>query len=142
MLADLRKLVALERTVFPDPWSETQWRLELRAARGFVLVVEEAGEIAGAIAVRRLPNRGEVLNLAVHPWARRRGRGRRLLLEACKRLEREGETRVGLEVRPDNSAALALYERSGFRAIGRRPRYYQDGSDALVLEAPLPLPST
>lgn len=137
---DLSSLLALERAVFPDPWSETQWRLELRSTHGFVLLVEEEWKVVGTIAVRRLPDRGEVLNLAVHPRSRRRGLGERLLCEACHRLHHAGETRVGLEVRPDNVGALALYERCGFHAVGHRPRYYQDGSDALLLEAPLPLP--
>lgn len=136
---DLSRLVALERAVFADPWSQAQWRLELRSANGFVLVIEEAWKAVAAIAVRRLPDRGEVLNLAVDPRVRRRGYGERLLRQACHRLYRGGESQVGLEVRPDNLAALTLYERCGFHPIGRRPRYYQDGSDALILEAPLPL---
>lgn len=137
---DLSSLVALERAVFSDPWSETQWRLELRTGHGFALLIEEERQVVGVIAVRRLPDRGEVLNLAVHPRARCRGLGERLLREACRRLHDGGEIRVGLEVRPDNVAALTLYGRCGFHAVGRRPRYYQDGSDALLLEAPLPLP--
>jgi len=38
-----------------------------------------------------------------------------------------------LEVRADNAAAIALYERLRFRAISTRPRYYPDGTDALVM---------
>ena len=43
-----------------------------------------------------------------------------------------------LEVRPTNTEALGLYERLGFRVIGRRKGYYFDtGEDALVMEARL-----
>ena len=43
-----------------------------------------------------------------------------------------------LEVRPTNAEALGLYERFGFRVIGRRKGYYFDtGEDALVMEARL-----
>ena len=38
-----------------------------------------------------------------------------------------------LEVSIGNKAARALYERAGFAPAGRRPRYYADGTDALVL---------
>jgi ribosomal-protein-alanine N-acetyltransferase len=127
--------------VFPDPWSETQWRLELQAAGGRVLILEDEQGVAGAAAVRHLPDRGEVLNLAIHPRSRRQGCGRRLLRAACDWLHQGGQERVGLEVRPDNIAALALYGRCGFRRLGSRPGYYQDGGDALLLEAPLPLPA-
>jgi ribosomal-protein-alanine N-acetyltransferase len=37
-------------------------------------------------------------------------------------------------VRESNVGAIALYERYGFRAAGRRRRYYQDnGEDAVVM---------
>jgi ribosomal-protein-alanine N-acetyltransferase len=51
-----------------------------------------------------------------------------------------GAARMFLEVRPSNVAARALYERTGFQPIGRRPRYYpaRDGrEDAIVMSAEL-----
>jgi ribosomal-protein-alanine N-acetyltransferase len=36
-------------------------------------------------------------------------------------------------VRPSNQAALELYRAQGFRPLGRRRGYYQDGEDALIL---------
>ncbi|HWC25967.1 MAG TPA: hypothetical protein VG474_05225, partial [Solirubrobacteraceae bacterium] len=42
--------------------------------------------------------------------------------------------RFTLEVRESNAGAIELYERFGFRAAGRRRRYYQDnGEDAVVM---------
>ena len=34
-----------------------------------------------------------------------------------------------LEVRSDNPAAIALYERRGYRRIARLPGFYEDGAD-------------
>jgi ribosomal protein S18 acetylase RimI-like enzyme len=42
-----------------------------------------------------------------------------------------------LEVSAGNAAALAFYAAAGFVQIDRRPRYYRDGSDAIVLRATL-----
>jgi electron transfer flavoprotein alpha subunit len=36
-----------------------------------------------------------------------------------------------LEVRADNAAAVALYQRQGYDVVGRTAEYYEDGSDAL-----------
>ena len=47
----------------------------------------------------------------------------------------EGDhARFTLEVRQSNGAAIALYERFGFRSAGVRRRYYQDnGEDAIIM---------
>ena len=45
--------------------------------------------------------------------------------------------RMLLEVRADNHGALAFYAREGFVEIDRRPRYYSDGAEAIVLRRSL-----
>ncbi len=42
-----------------------------------------------------------------------------------------------LEVREDNSRAIRIYEKSGYRKIGREPGYYEDGATALRYEKTL-----
>jgi ribosomal-protein-alanine N-acetyltransferase len=75
-----------------------------------------------------------LLNLATHPEARRAGHASRLLAHIIE----VGRTRrcrfVTLEVRRSNAAALRLYRRFGFRAVGIRPNYYaEDQEDAIVM---------
>jgi ribosomal-protein-alanine N-acetyltransferase len=67
------------------------------------------------------------------------GRG---LLEAVRRAARsDGATRMLLEVSAGNAAALAFYAAEGFTRIDRRPRYYLDGTDALVLQGSVGTPA-
>jgi len=75
-----------------------------------------------------------ILNLAVDPGVRRRGAGRRLLGAMLNWMASEGAREVFLEVRASNVAALALYERSGFRHLGIRKGYYAGPrEDALTM---------
>ena len=72
----------------------------------------------------------DVISIATLPVFRRQGLGQKLLAEAVRR---EGVKRTLLEVAVDNTAALCLYEKMQFRVIGRRPGYYEQKRDALVL---------
>lgn len=38
-----------------------------------------------------------------------------------------------LEVKAHNVRAIRLYQRHGFQEVGRRRRFYADGSDALLM---------
>jgi ribosomal protein S18 acetylase RimI-like enzyme len=46
-------------------------------------------------------------------------------------LASRGVKRIYLEVEQSNIKAVALYERNGFRCIGKLPNYYSPGADGL-----------
>jgi ribosomal-protein-alanine N-acetyltransferase len=92
---------------------------------------------SGLILVRIAADEAEILTLAIVPAARRRGHARALLLEAASIAVTNRARTIFLEVSVANIAARALYTGFGFVPAGRRPRYYSDGSDALVLRLDL-----
>ncbi|MHB1957845.1 MAG: GNAT family N-acetyltransferase [Acidobacteriaceae bacterium] len=68
-------------------------------------------------------------NMAVAtPW-QRQGIGRRLLAAGLLWCRAHAAARVFLEVRESNRAAIALYERAGFSAVGTRPGYYREPAE-------------
>lgn len=145
---DLETLAATEAEVFPDDaWSVESWWAELaeRPRREYVVAVGR-GEVLGYAGLDHAGDVADVMTIATTPAARGRGVGRRLLEELLARAAARGADAVLLEVRADNAAALALYERLGFAVISVRRRYYQpEGVDALVmrrlLASPAPSPS-
>lgn len=42
-----------------------------------------------------------------------------------------------LEVNVDNTPAVALYTKLGFKRVGYRRDYYPDGSDAILMRMPI-----
>jgi ribosomal-protein-alanine acetyltransferase len=75
-----------------------------------------------------------VLAVATHPDERRRGIAGALVAHALAEARGAGCTLATLEVRRGNLAAIALYERAGFRTVHVRQRYYEDNhEDALVM---------
>jgi ribosomal-protein-alanine N-acetyltransferase len=91
------------------------------------LVAEIENELAGFALYRVVAGEGELLNLAVHPAARRSGVGRALLQEMMQLADL-----WHLEVRESNIAAISLYRSIGFVQAGRRASYYADGEAALL----------
>jgi ribosomal-protein-alanine N-acetyltransferase len=131
LLGTLRALAAAS---FTDPWSEGAFEEELRAPEASVLVARDrAGAVVGYLAARRAADELHVLSLGVDPDRRREGAASALLLAALGEAAAAGARLAHLEVRASNAAALGFYARFGFRAVGRRRRYYPDGEDALLL---------
>lgn len=74
-----------------------------------------------------------VLGIAVAESVRRRGLALQLM-ELGQAYAREQHIRLLLlEVRRGNRAAIGLYRRLAFAAMGFRPGYYADGEDALEM---------
>jgi ribosomal-protein-alanine N-acetyltransferase len=142
---DLPEVLAIERRVFPTPWSLAMFVLELSKQTGICLAATErvhadgaagsAGEqrLVGYLICSRYDTVWHVMNVAVDLDRQRMGLASRLLAELYARVGDE-QARYTLEVRRSNAVAIHLYEREGFRAAGTRRRYYQDnGEDALVM---------
>ena len=111
--------------------------LDLPGVRGWLALVDE--KPAGWLLVRRTGDETEILTIAVHPRARRRGIARHLIEYTARAAARCGARRLVLEVSAEAPGALALYRATGFEKIGRRAGYYtargrDDRVDAFVLE--------
>ncbi len=132
---DAAALAALEAASSLHPWNEAQLLAELeRPAPDAVLLIEGRDGSLAYGAFRLVLDELHVMNLAVHPDARRRGLARFLLRLGLLRGARAGASRAMLEVRAGNGAARALYAECGFRPLGQRKQYYADPpDDALVL---------
>ena len=135
---DLAAVTALEQEIFGvDAWSAGSVEEELTGDRRHAVVALEQQRVVGYAVVLRSDDLVDLQRIAVAPTHRRAGIAR-LLLDAVRDAGRAGGAdRMLLEVSADNAAALTFYAASGFVEIDRRPRYYRDGSDALILQATL-----
>ena len=126
--ADVPAVAALDRMLFAvDAWSEGHVADELLGEHRRAWVVGDP--VVGYIVTRTVDDVTDLQRIAVHPDPRRRGLARALLGTAAAHGHR-----MLLEVSADNAGAVGFYTTEGFVEIGRRRRYYRDGSDALVLQ--------
>lgn len=131
--AALAGLHALELAVERRPWSRAALGAELAAVDRAWIVAEEDGIPVAFAGSVRLGDDVHVLRLTVSEAHRRRGIGGALLDDLVDLARAEGAAAITLEVRAGNDAARALYGTRGFSERGRRPGYYADGEDALLL---------
>jgi len=135
---DVHELERLERLCFPDPWPGAVILAEVGAAGRFHRVAASPdGRLLGYLFAAWQYLDLHVLKVATDPEARRRGIATRLMHAAVRHARELGAESVTLEVRRSNLAAQRLYLGLGFSVAGRRPRYYGDGEDALVMTLPL-----
>ena len=133
LYTDLPQVIAIERRVFPTPWSLAMFVLELSKQTGICLAAVHERRLVGYLICSRYDTVWHLMNLAVDLDRQRKGLASVLLAELYARVDDE-QARFTLEVRRSNVVAIHLYEREGFRAAGIRRRYYQDnGEDALVM---------
>ena len=131
---DVDAVHVLEKRLFgADAWSRAAVREELTGPRRVALVAC-GPEVVGYVVTASAGDVVDLQRIAVDPAYRRLGLARSLLAAALA--DAVGD-RVLLEVGAGNAAALALYAAEGFTEIDRRPRYYRDGSDAVVMARPL-----
>ncbi|WP_052423022.1 ribosomal protein S18-alanine N-acetyltransferase [Nonomuraea candida] len=139
-LADLPAVMAIERATFPlDAWSEGMMRGELaempRSRHYVVALVDD--EIVAYAGLAAAADQADVQTIAVLDRHQGTGIGSAMLTELLAEARRRGAREIFLEVRADNPRAQAVYRHFGFEEIGTRRRYYDDGTDAIMMRRKL-----
>jgi ribosomal-protein-alanine N-acetyltransferase len=143
---DLLEVVEIEENSGLSRWGWAAYYAELQGVnRDLMLIARlarapiiEHQRIAGYIVARESAGELHINNVAVRDQYRRRGIGSALLFRIMEAARRHKVRVAFLEVRSGNLAAQALYEKTGFKAIARRPDYYSDPrEDAVVMSLTL-----
>jgi len=149
-LGDIDEVHALERSVFPHPWSRANFVDSLASGYDAWVLLEEAaagadgahsgkasGALAGYFLLMYAVDEAHLLDVALAAGHHGTGLGRYLLDRIAARARSMRMESILLEVRPSNERALQVYERYGYGAIGRRKGYYpaHEGKreDAIVM---------
>lgn len=119
----LSEVASIEEMSFSLPWSLESLELML-TEQASALVALEDGRVLGYVGMMCVLDEGQIINVAVHPDARRRGVGRSLMQAAEAYAKERGIVFLSLEVRESNSAARSLYSSLGWEEQGIRKGFY------------------
>lgn len=135
-LSHLDVVYGIETRSFAVPWSKNELRKEIADNKFAIYKVALLdGVVVGYAGLWHIVNEGQITNIAVDIPYRKMGIGGMLvetLISCAIRLEMIGLT---LEVRVSNKAAIALYERYGFKPEGLRKNYYARDGDGIREDA-------
>ena len=135
--SDIPALVALEQELFnADNYPISRAMFRYHVANNMLLVAQDADGIAGYILLLKRKGWRKIYSIGVASAKRSQGVASGLLHAMFASLTCH-EKRVLLEVRSDNSGAIALYEKHGFVKIKEIAHFYKDGCSAYIMQKSL-----
>ncbi|MBE6750527.1 MAG: ribosomal-protein-alanine N-acetyltransferase [Ruminococcaceae bacterium] len=129
----IKEVAKLEKICFSEPWSENAILESFLAGTRFFVAIEN-GSVLGYVGISCILDEGYITNIAVFPEHRRKGVGKALIKRLFGLSRDEKLSFISLEVRESNEAAIALYQKFGFKIEGKRKRFYNNPKeDAFIM---------
>jgi ribosomal-protein-alanine N-acetyltransferase len=131
-VGDVEAMCALDAACFAEVFrfSQTAMRRFVEAKKAKVVVVEDAGELAGFCVVHMEGAVGYVVTIDVDERWRRKGVGGELMRRVEAEVREAGGVAMGLHVAVANRVAITFYEREEYERVGREEGFYGEGGDA------------
>ncbi|MEV0358439.1 GNAT family N-acetyltransferase [Nocardia sp. NPDC050697] len=131
--ADLARIVAIEASAFPEPYTYLMLRQLFDVHGSKWLVAEAEGLVIGYALMLENDDAALLFTFAVDPRHRGHGFGSALLRDALS----DRDKRVWLTVRPDNGEAIRRFEKAGFRRSRYEEEYFGPNEPRYVYEYPI-----
>lgn len=135
---DIAEIVEIEKLCHARPWDEKAFNVELSkffSGLSFFYTARDKNTdiVAGYALADKIADYAHISNVAVSPGFRRQGIASGLLKHIERQVFSAGLSSLTLEVRDNNEAALCVYKKFGYEIKGKRPRFYEDKYDALIM---------
>lgn len=125
---DFTNLAEIHHQGFSKGWTDGEFAKLLTSKNYFCLVARKKGQAdkppSAFIMIRKVADEAEIITIATKKSARRKGVARQLLEAAIRKLQADRITSLFLEVDENNTAAIGLYRKLGFKKISERKGYY------------------
>ncbi len=129
-IADIMKI---EEDSNGSPWTRASFEQEIGHALSVFIVARVGGKVIGYAGAWVVADECHVTTIAVTGEHRKKGLGKRMMVELIARAQKKGAVCATLEVRAGNAAALAMYSSLGFCSAGLRKAYYPDNREDAVI---------
>lgn len=134
---DIPLLLSIENALFQDEaWSGEVFESEfaLHGTTRTYRVIEENNEVVAYFGLAIVDDTADITTIAVRADFQGRGIGTKLMQEILDIAAKRNLRKIMLEVKPENLAAISLYQKFDFEVIGLRRNYYGPSKDALTMQ--------
>ncbi len=130
---DIPKVINISLEYPELAWSETLFLKEIHNPNSISIVTEHENQIIAYLCARVVIDECHLQNLGVSQYYRGKGIGTALMGELINRLAPFNASRIFLELRKSNDAALRLYKKMGFQIVAIRKQYYCNPTEEGIL---------
>lgn len=132
---DLKQVLAIEEASFDPPWTEEEFRLELRQPHcGGTVAEDRYGNLVGYVIYHTMNDRIRIVNLAVDPTRRREGIASQIIERLKEKLINQRRSELHAETRESNLEAQLLLKSNGFHAHEIYDEWFDNGESAYHFE--------
>jgi ribosomal-protein-alanine N-acetyltransferase len=137
--SDFEALLAMDQICFPKTiaYGRREMKSYLQSEGSDCIVAEISGMVAGFILTERSGEFAHIITLDVLEPFRRQSVGSSLLGAAEREASADGAAIMYLETATTNKAAIALWNKHGYRETGTIENYYGRGQNAFEMIKPL-----
>lgn len=132
-IQDLEQISTILSTEFDDFWNENLLKGEIENPNSKCIIAKSNNEIVGFACIWKAVDDIHITNIVVKKIYRKQGIGSLLLKELIEISNKDNMTSITLEVNAKNLPAQNLYEKYGFKVLGRRKKYYNGTEDAIIM---------
>ncbi|EQC44289.1 N-acetyltransferase [Bacteriovorax sp. Seq25_V] len=134
----IEEIFDFDKLYFNWPWTKQNWLDFFRTrTESFIVLINVEDTLSGFCLIENNDDISYLHKICVAKNAEGHGHGQALMTSALSQLDDLKVNALSLEVDVSNFRAISFYEKLGFKQLGRRKKFYSDGSDAFVYELSL-----
>ena len=133
-LKDFEKIKDSLVTDFDDFWNVNTLKEELSNQNSYYLVAKINDVIVGFAGLKSVLDEADIMNIVTKKDLRGRGIGSILFEHLINFAKANGIKKLTLEVNENNTPAIILYEKFGFKPIAKREKYYNGIDTAIIMQ--------
>ena len=138
--ADVPAILELEQLCFKAPWKKQNVLYEMHdnpVSNFWVVELEITSEnlksVVGFCDYWHTFDSATIAQIAVHPSLQHKQLGSAMMDEIINDCYAKKVRTLTLEVRHDNEKAIRFYLKHGFKQVCVKPKYYDNGDDAIYM---------